>query len=196
MDKKMLVAALVAALLMTVSLAVAQSCSTCPTAGSVVRIAPDVRVVAVACPTGLVDGKSIIEYTNYRALENNRTLTMYVRPYPPGNMSEIAFTVKKSFNNFDSYSKVDVTIESPCVKNCISLNQMGLGKFCGHADFAPGWNTVNVWVTTPYSSELQSFTIWGGDLKDKPRQVNWMCPACRVTTIQTSCPVCNTSPCR
>lgn len=196
MDKKFLAAAFVAALLLTVSLASAQiSCPTPVVVGTAVEIAPCVKVVAAPCPTAPCDsGKSIIEYTAYRGLHSNRTLTMYARPYS-GGMSEVAFTVKKGFNNFDGYSNVSATINPcSCDKQSIDLEPMGLGKFCGHANFHPGWNNVSVWVTTPYSSEMQAFNIWGGALKDKPRQVSWECPKCHVTTCQTSCPVCDTSP--
>lgn len=196
MNRKVLTATLLAALLLTGTLGFAQRiCAPeVRTVGTVVEVAPNISVVAVECPTGLMDGKSIMEYNDYRALPSNRMVTMYARPYPPGTMSEVAFTIQRGWHNFDNNSGIDAFVEGPNGKQNIDLRRMGVGKFCGHADFAPGWNRVNAWVTTPFSSELASFSIWAGDLKDKPSQVSWMCPRCRVTTIQTSCPVC--APCQ
>ena len=193
MDRKVLAAVLLAALLLAGSLAFAQTSSTTVVApGTTVRIAPNTRVVAVQCPAGLVDGKTIMEYKQYRALPNERMLTMYARPYPGGSMTEIAFTIEKGYGNWDPNSSIDVCINGQCLKGQADVRRMDVGKWCGHVDFAPGWNTVNVWVTTPYGSDLATFDIWGGCLKDKPRMVNWMCPRCKITTCQTSCPVCRT----
>jgi hypothetical protein len=155
---------------------------------------PDVTVVAVECPAGLMEGKTIIEHSEWRALTQNRRVTMWVRPYPLGTMSEIAFTLNKGFNDYDNNSSVDAYVRGADGTKDINLDRMGIGRYCGHADFAPGWNRISAWVNTPYGSELVSFDVWGGALKDKPRMVNWQCPKCRVTTVSTSCPVCKPCP--
>jgi hypothetical protein len=191
MVRKCLAATLLAAVLvLSVSISYAQQGCPVPAAGTRVQLTPDVTVTAVECPAGLLEGKTVLEYSDWRALTQNRRVTMWVRPYPPGTMSEVAFTLNKGFNDYDSNSSIDAFVKGSCGGSRLDIKRMGIGRYCGHGDFAPGWNRISVWVTTPFSSELASFDIWAGDLKDKPRMVNWQCPACRVTTTSVTCPVC------
>jgi len=191
MVRKCLAATLLAAVLvLSVSVSFAQLRCPTPAAGARVQLTPDIVVTAVECPAGLLEGKSMIEHMEWRALTQNRRVNMWVRPYPAGTMTEVAFTLNKGFNDYDNNSSIDAYVTGPDGKHDLDIKRMGEGRFCGHGDFAPGWNRINVWVTTPFSSELASFDIWAGDLKDKPRMVNWQCPACRVTTVSATCPVC------
>lgn len=188
MERKVLLAVLLVAMIDSVALAQTQ----CPVAraGDRVRITPSSTVVAVECPRGMIDGQNIIEHKMYNVWDNNRTITMWMRPYPPGEMTEVAFILEKGYGNYDNAASLDARIIGPGGKHDLSLKRMGQGKYCGYGDFDPGWNRINAWITTPEGSRLVTFDFWAGPLAEKPRMVNWVCPRCKTTTVSTSCPIC------
>jgi hypothetical protein len=188
MERKVLLAVLLFAMMATMALA--QTVCPIPQPGDRVRITPTSTVVAVECPRGYVDGQNIIEHKMYNVWDNNRTVTMWMRPYPPGSMTELVFILEKGYGNPDGAASLDAQIRGPGGNRDIKLRRMGPGKYCGYGDFEPGWNKIHAWLTAPSQSELVVFDFWAGSLSEKPRMVNWVCPRCRVTTVSTSCPVC------
>lgn len=188
MERKVLLAVV---LLLVCSVALAQrQCPVPVKPGERVQITPTATVVAVECPRGYADGQNIIEHKMYNFFDNNRSLTMWMRPYPAAEMTELAFILEKGYGNYDNAASLDVMVKGPGGDRDVKLKRMGTGRYCGQADFEPGWNKVFAWVTTPSGSQLVTFDFWAGSLAQKPRMVNWMCPRCRVTTVSTSCPIC------
>lgn len=175
--------------LLVATVAMAQ-CPVPPPPGTEVQIAPTLTVVSMECPAGLMDGRSIIEHKMTQYYENNRSISMWMRPYPPRGMTEVVFVLQQGFGDMDKIASVDAKVVGPDGGQTIELKRMRPGVYCGHADFANGWNKVQAWITAPTSTSLRTFNFWAGDYQDKPRMVNWMCPRCRVMTVSTSCPAC------